>query len=127
MRAIRTVDDLADALAAVRHARGLSQLALDDRIGLTAGHIGKLEKPAQPWGRKVSWETLAWWLEALDAALFVGDANLCPDDFRKWELSPVTRGGLTAQPRRRRPKPVHPQQLSLPLHPPHANDQPIAA
>lgn len=81
---IRDEDALAAVLRGRRQALGISQQALDDRIGWADGYCAKVEAPARAtsgggsrgYGRRVAWgmaQTLSWWLESLGLALVVMD------------------------------------------------------
>ena len=59
-----------------RQALGISQQALDCRIGWPDGYTAKTEAPQRKYGRRVAWglsSFLAYWLESLGLALVVMD------------------------------------------------------
>lgn len=59
-----------------RQALGISQQALDDRLGFADGYVAKLEAPERSYGRRVAWGLstfLFYWLEGLGLALVVMD------------------------------------------------------
>ena len=77
-------DTLAAVLRGRRIALGISQQALDDRIGWADGYCAKVEAPGRAghdgksrgYGRRVAWgmaKTLSWWLESLGLVLVVMD------------------------------------------------------
>lgn len=81
---IRSEEALAAVLRGRRIALGVSQQALDDRIGWADGYCAKVEAPGRAghegksrgYGRRVAWgiaQTLTWWLESLGLVLVVMD------------------------------------------------------
>lgn len=81
---IRDEDGLVALLRGRRQALGVSQQALDDRIGWADGYTAKAEAPSRAamdrggrgYGRRVAWgfaASLNWWLESLGLTLVLMD------------------------------------------------------
>lgn len=60
-----TYPELVYVLAEWRKSKGISQLALDQRIGWTDGQTGKYEIPHADVGRIASWKAINEWLIGL--------------------------------------------------------------
>jgi len=59
-----------------RQLLGVSQQALDDRLGFPDGYVAKLEAPERSYGRRVAWGLstfLFYWLEGLGLSLVIMD------------------------------------------------------
>lgn len=63
--------ELVDLLRSRRVSLGVSQLEIDEIAGLQTGYTGKLEKPQSSYGRHARWDTLEWWLGALNVGIQV--------------------------------------------------------
>lgn len=83
---ITSEEGFAALMRARRESLGISQQALDDRIGWADGYSAKVEAPGRAnrdtsgrgYGRRVIWgisALLACWLESLGLALVVMDKN----------------------------------------------------
>lgn len=81
---IRDEDGLCALLRGRRESLGISQQALDDKVGWTDGYTAKVEAPGRAgrdtsgrgYGRRVIWgisHLLAYWLESLGLTLVIMD------------------------------------------------------
>ena len=66
---IRTLDDLAAALADRRRALQLSQAEVEHRAGFHANYLSHLEQPARPHGRNLGSMSLPTLLDVLGCRL----------------------------------------------------------
>lgn len=96
--------DLVAGLRTVRQGRGLSHLALDQRIGWADGFTGKIEQPTKGWGKRIWNQAMDDLLQGLGVGLVLVDigprreaclplpAAIAPDagnlDFRPYSLRP---------------------------------------
>lgn len=65
-------EGLVDALRSRRITLGMSQIALEDRAGLTGGYVGKIEgRPGKPNSRAIGRESLPLLLGALNLELAI--------------------------------------------------------
>lgn len=62
---IETSEDLTQALRDVRVERGVTQEDVEHAVGLTQGHLGKIEHGGKTWGKLIfrMTMTLTWLLE----------------------------------------------------------------
>lgn len=73
---ITSEDSLVGLLRGRRLALGISQQALDDRLGFPDAYTAKLESPNRTFGRRVAWglsSFLFYWLEGLGLTLVLMD------------------------------------------------------
>ncbi|HZH50279.1 MAG TPA: hypothetical protein VEZ16_00205 [Microvirga sp.] len=82
-------EGLVDALRSRRITLGMSQIALEDRAGLTGGYVGKIEgRPGKPNSRAIGRESLPLLLGALNLELAVVEKEA-----RTLRVSKITRRG----------------------------------
>lgn len=67
----RNYYELVELLRLRRIALKVSQLELDEIAGFQTAYTGKLEKPQSTYGRHARWDTLEWWLGALNVGLML--------------------------------------------------------
>ena len=83
IRSILTEADMSEALAARRQDLGLLQEEVEHRVGLTQGHVGKVEAGDKSWGKRPfrienpvrMSATLMWLLEAYGLKLLLVDED----------------------------------------------------
>jgi transcriptional regulator with XRE-family HTH domain len=91
-----------------RRQLNIPQDELEHTVGLTQGHVGKIEHGGKTWGKMViRWSpTLNWMLEALGLALVIMDretaAKLCGDQLRHYDRSHIRKTDKMVHPVKKR-------------------------
>lgn len=101
---IETSEDLIEALKQTRVERGITQEDVEHAVGLTQGHLGKIEHGGKTWGKQIfrMTPTLVWLMEYFNLALVLTDKDTA-DKLAGPHVQALSRAHLRKRDRQQHP------------------------